>query len=145
MPHWLRVAAVFLGCVLLTGVAFAAMTQLGWISNPFAADKSVAQQPASVTSPSRGASLAADSIPSEQKEEKPVPVVKVFDNATLADILTAMSQYYELKIVFRNEAAKSIRLHFEWDQAKSIDDNIAILNGFQQITITRSGETLNIE
>ena len=109
IPRWLHVAAVFLGCVFLAGVAFAAMTRLGWIRSPFAAEKSV------------------------------------FDNTTLSDILSAMGQYYGLKVVYSTATAKAIRLHFEWDQAKSVDANIAILNGFQQISITRNGDTLNVE
>ena len=145
IPRWLHVAAVFLGCVLLAGVAFAAMTRLGWIRSPFVAEKPEVAQRASVIAVPRDTTSTADSLAPKQETKKPAPVVKVFDNATLSDILSAMGQYYGLKVVYRSESAKAIRLHFEWDQAKSIDANIAILNGFQQITITRSGDTLNVE
>ena len=136
VPRWLRVAAVFLGCVFLAGVTFAAMTRLGWIQSPFAEEKPEVAQRAPVT---------ADSLAPKQETKKPAPVVKVFDNTTLSDILSAMGQYYGLKVVYSTATAKAIRLHFEWDQAKSIDANIAILNGFQQITITRNGDSLNVE
>ncbi len=145
IPRWLHVAAVFLGCVFLAGVAFAAMTRLGWIRSPFVAEKPEVAQRASVTAVLRDTTSTADSLAPRQETKKPAPVVKVFDNATLSDILSAMGQYYGLKVVYRCESAKAIRLHFEWDQAKSVDANIAILNGFQQITITRSGDTLNVE
>ena len=145
VPRWLRVAAVFLGCVLLAGVTFAAMTRLGWIQSPFAAEKPEVAQHAPVTAALRDTTATADSITPKQETKKPAPVVKVFDNTTLSDILSAMGQYYGLKVVYRSESAKAIRLHFEWDQAKSVDANIAILNGFQQIAITRSGDTLNVE
>lgn len=145
IPRWLYVAAVFLGCVLLAGVAFAAMTRLGWIRSPFVAEKPEVAQRASVMAVPRDTASTADSLAPRQETKKPAPVVKVFDNTTLSDILSAMGQYYGLKVVYRSESAKAIRLHFEWDQAKSIDANIAILNGFQQITITRSGDTLNVE
>ena len=145
VPRWLRVAAVFLGCVFLAGVAFAAMTRLGWIRSPFAAEKSEVVQHAPVTAALRDTTATADSITPKPETKKPAPVVKVFDNTTLSDILSAMGQYYGLKVVYRSESAKAIRLHFEWDQAKSIDANIAILNGFQQISITRNGDTLNVE
>lgn len=145
IPRWLHVAAVFLGCVLLAGVAFAAMTRLGWIRSPFVAEKPEVAQRASVMAVPRDTASTADSLAPKQETKKPAPVVKVFDNTTLFDILSAMGQYYGLKVVYRSESAKTIRLHFEWDQAKSVDANIAILNGFQQITITRSGDTLNVE
>ena len=145
VPRWLHVAAVFLGCVFLAGVAFAAMTRLGWIRSPFVAEKPEVAQRAPVTAVPRDTTSTADSLAPRQETKKPAPVVKVFDNTTLSDILSVMGQYYGLKVVYRSESAKAIRLHFEWDQAKSIDANIAILNGFQQITITRSGDTLNVE
>ena len=145
VPRWLHVAAVFLGCVLLAGVAFAAMTRLGWIRSPFVAEKPEVAQRTPVTAVPHDTTSTADSLAPRQETKKPAPVVKVFDNATLSDILSAMGQYYGLKVVYRSESAKAIRLHFEWDQAKSVDANIAILNGFQQITITRSGDTLNVE
>ena len=145
IPRWLRVAAVFLGCVLLAGVAFAAMTRLGWIRSPFAAEKSEVAQRAPVMAVPRDIASTADSLAPKQETKKPAPVVKVFDNTTLSDILSAMGQYYGLKVVYSTATAKAIRLHFEWDQAKSIDANIAILNGFQQISITRNGDTLNVE
>ena len=138
-------SAVFLGCVFLAGVAFAAMTRLGWIRSPFAAEKSEVVQHAPVTAALRDTTATADSLAPKQKTKKSAPVVKVFDNATLLDILSAMGQYYGLKVVYSTATAKAIRLHFEWDQAKSIDANIAILNGFQQISITRNGDTLNVE
>lgn len=143
IPRWLHVAAVFLGCVFLAGVTFAAMTRLGWIRSPFAAEKPEVVQRAPVTAASRDTTV--DSITPKQETKKPAPVVKVFDNTTLSDILSAMGQYYGLKVVYSTATAKAIRLHFEWDQAKSIDANIAILNGFQQIAITRNGDTLNVE
>lgn len=145
IPRWLHVAAVFLGCVFLAGVAFAAMTRLGWIRSPFAAEKSEVVQHAPVTAALRDTTATADSIAPKQETKKPAPVVKVFDNTTLSDILSAMGQYYGLKVVYSTATAKAIRLHFEWDQAKSVDANIAILNGFQQISITRNGDTLNVE
>lgn len=145
LPHWLRVAAVFLGCVLLTGVALAAMTGLGWLRNPFAKEKTEVTQRTSVTASSQDTAATADSISPRQKESKPAPVVKVFDNATLADILDEMGRYYGLKVIYRNASAKAIRLHFQWDQAKGIDAALSVLNGFQQIAVTHNGNEIVVE
>ena len=145
LPRWLRVAAVFLGCVLLTGVALAAMTGLGWLHNPFATEKPEVAQRTSVKASSQDTAATADSISPRQKVSKPAPMVKVFDNATLADILDEIGRYYGLKVIYRNASAKTIRLHFEWDQAKSVDAAIAVLNGFQQIAVTHSGNEIVVE
>ena len=145
LPRWLRVAAVFLGCVLLTGVALAAMTGLGWLRNPFAKEKTEVTQRTSVTASSQDTAATADSISPRQKESKPAPVVKVFNNATLTDILDEMAHYYGLKVIYHNPSAKTIRLHFEWNQAKGIDAALAVLNGFQQIAVTHSGNEIVVE
>ena len=145
LPRWLRVAAVFLGCVLLTGVALAAMTGLGWLRNPFAKEKPEVAQRTSVTASSQDTAATADSISPRQKVSKPAPVVKVFDNATLADILDEMGRYYGLKVIYRNASAKAIRLHFQWDQAKGIDAALSVLNGFQQIAVTHNGNEIVVE
>lgn len=95
LPRWLRVAAVFLGCVLLTGVALAAMTGLGWLRNPFATEKPEVAQRTSVKASSQDTAATADSISPRQKVSKPAPMVKVFDNATLADILDEIGAQYQ--------------------------------------------------
>ena len=144
-PRWLRLAAVFLGCVLLTGVAFAAMTGLGWLRNPFDTERPEVAQRTSVKASSRDTVAAVDSISPEQKASRPAPEVKVFDNATLADILNEMGRYYGLKVIYHNTSARTIRLHFEWNQAKGIDAALAVLNGFQQITVTHSGNEIVVD
>ena len=121
------------------------MTRLGWIRSPFVAEKPEVAQRAPVMAVPRDTASTADSLAPKQETKKLAPVVKVFDNTTLSDILSAMGQYYGVKVVYSTATAKAIRLHFEWDQAKSVDANIVILNGFQQITITRNGDTLNVE
>ena len=102
---WLRVAAVFLGCVFLAGVAFAAMTRLGWIRSPFVAEKPEVAQRAPVMAVPRDTASTADSLAPKQETKKPAPVVKVFDNTTLSDILSAMGQYYGLKVVYSTATA----------------------------------------
>lgn len=56
-----------------------------------------------------------------------------------------MAEYYHVEVTYANEEAKSIRLLFEWDQKKSLDDNLVLLNSFQQININREGNKLTVD
>lgn len=146
--RWIRIAAMFIGLVFIAGVAFATMTSLGIIRNPFVKNETVVVETAKST-PKKEVAKAIkvnnDTIAQQPKAEPAKPVTKVFDNATLAGIMQEIGRYYNVEVVFANNDAKAIRLYFEWDQAKSLDENIAILNSFNQIAITRQDNTITIE
>lgn len=141
---WLKIAASFIGFLIVGTMAYAAMVSLGLVRNPFQQAPSAKteilakQETAKVAKP-----IVATKDTVTTKKEAPQTIH--FDNAELTTILGAMAKYYGVEVQFTNETAKHIRLHFEWDQAKSLDDNIQVLNSFQQITITRDGNKIVVE
>lgn len=146
--RWIRIAAMFIGFVFIAGVAFAAMTHLGIISNPFVKNETAVLD-TTKADPKKEADKVIkvnnDTITQLPKAEPAKPVTKVFDNATLVGIMQEIGNYYNVEVVFSNNDAKTIRLYFEWNQSKSLDENIAILNSFNQIVITRQDNTLLVE
>lgn len=146
--RWIRIAAMFIGFVFIVGVAFAAMTSLGIIRNPFVKNETVVVdtiKAAPKNEAAKAVKVNNDTVTQRSKADTAKPVTKVFDNATLAEIMKEIGKYYDVEVVFANNDAKTIRLYFEWDQAKSLDENIAILNSFNQIAITRQNNTITIE
>lgn len=142
--HWLKIAASFVGIILVTTLAYAAVVKWHWLgNNRLEADTFVtvsAVTPAVVDGDRKEA--VKDTIPT------PVPSpakVIVFDNKPLAEILTQMASYYHLTLTFMNAHVKGIRLHFEWNQQKGIDENIRLLNSFEHINILREGDQLKVE
>lgn len=145
--RWMRIAAMFIGFVFIAGAMFAAMTRLGIIQNPFAGNETVAVDTTkTVYQKVAGKTVKVnnDTITQQSKAEPEKPITKVFDNATLTEIMQEMGKYYQVEVVFANNDVKSVRLYFEWNQAKSLDENIEILNSFNQITITRQAGTITI-
>ncbi len=145
----MRIAAIFIGVIFVVGVAFAAMTRLGIIRNPFTRSeivavkdsvKAPAEEPQSKQAPARND--ASDTVAPANKVE---PITKVFDNTTLATILDDIGKYYGVKVFFADSEKKSTRLYFEWNQANSLDEVIDVLNSFNQITITRQDDTITVE
>lgn len=141
--QWYKIAAMFIGFVLLAGITYAAMVNLGFVSKPFNEDEVVAKD--SVTAPTITKQVENKTTTGSTKQAKATePTTKVFNNETLANILDEMGKYYGVSVVFANESSKSIRLYFEWNQSKSLDENIKVLNSFQQIEITHKGSVVTV-
>lgn len=144
--RWIRIAAMFIGFVFAAGVAFAAMASLGIIRNPFVkTETAVVNTKKSVPKKTAAKTIKVNNDTITQQAEPAKSVTKAFDNATLAEIMQEIGKYYHVEIVFANNDAKTIRLYFKWNQSKSLDENIAILNSFNQIDITRQDNTITIE
>lgn len=138
-----KIAAIFVGGILITSMAYAAAISLGIVNNPFSQSKEEqAVETSNDTIKNIVSTASNDTIPKTPKAE---PKVISFENKELPVILSAMAEYYHVEVTYANEEAKSIRLLFEWDQKKSLDDNLVLLNSFQQINITHRGNVLTVE
>ncbi len=138
----MKVAASTIGIIFIAGAAFAAAVGLGIISNPFSTKIEPKQEMIAL--------VKTDTIAEKNDTIVSMPVkqeakTQIFDNVKLEKIIAEISRYYHVEATFANEEAKHIRLYFEWDQAKSLDENIDILNSFQKITITRDNNKLTID
>ncbi len=138
-----KIAAIFVGGILITSMAYATAISLGIINNPFS--QSMEEQVVEFSNDTIKnvvSTVNKDTIPQTPKAE---PKVISFENKELPVILSAMAEYYHVEVTYANEEAKSIRLLFEWDQKKSLDDNLVLLNSFQQININREGNKLTVD
>ena len=84
-------------------------------------------------------------INSHEPDDEKSPETVVFDNETLETILTRIGSYYGYTVTFNNDAAKSLRLYFRWNQALPIEDIAASLNNFEQINLTIVDKTIKID
>ena len=141
--QWYQMAAMFIGVLFMAGITYAAMVNFGVIGNSSNKGKVVAVD--SVVAPAVTKrvenKVATDTV---MQAIKAKPTTKVYDNATLANILDEMGKFYGVNINFADEGSKSIRLYFEWNQAKSLDENINLLNSFKQIAITRKDKVVTV-
>ena len=138
-----KIAAIFVGGILITSIAYATAISLGIVNNPSSLSKEEqAVETSNDTINNKVSTVNNDTIPQTPKTE---PKVISFDNKELPVILSAMAEYYHVEVTYANEEAKSIRLLFEWDQKKSLDDNLVLLNSFQQININREGNKLTVD
>ena len=120
-PHHnrMQIAASIIGIIFLSGVALAAV-QNGWT------EQTVKQKPSADDS-----LKAVTAEPKDSLGMKPV----VFDNAELGTILTQMTDFYHVKVRYDNAETQHVRLFFNWNKTKTLEQNLAILNAFDRIQI----------
>lgn len=130
----MQIAASIIGIIFLSGVALAAV-QNGWlkfaVSDKVADNKTTTEQNVK-QKPSADDSLkAVTAEPKDSLDMKPV----VFDNAELGTILTQMTDFYHVKVRYDNADTQHVRLFFNWNKMKTLEQNLEILNAFDRIQI----------
>ncbi len=65
-----------------------------------------------------------------------------FDNQPLSEIMQVMGRWYNVNVVFANEAAMNYRFHYLCERKLGIDHAIELLNRMKNLHIVRQGETV---
>lgn len=130
-----KVAAVLVGVLLLSGIAYAAINYVrnNQQTTPARTENTVA---APLNEPATAQMAVQDSTKTERV---------VFEDKELAAMLGEMAAYYGCEVNYRSEAVKKVRLYFTWDKAMEVDDVMAMFNKFERIHITREGKRLTVE
>ena len=140
----MKIAASIVGIIFLSGVALAAV-QNGWLN--FSTSDKVVDNKAMAEQIVPSNTLANDSIkamtvePTDSLDMKPV----VFDNAELGTILMQMADFYHVKVEYMNANTQHVRLFFNWNKTKTLEQNLELLNAFDRIQIEYVEGTLMVK
>ena len=140
----MKIAASIVGIIFLSGVALAAV-QNGWLN--FSTSDKVVDNKAMAEQIVPSNTLANDSLkamtvePTDSLDMKPV----VFDNAELGTILMQMADFYHVKVEYMNANTQHVRLFFNWNKTKTLEQNLEILNAFDRIQIEYIDGTLLVK
>ena len=123
----LKFAAMFVGILMLSGIAFAAIHIVRQYQKPEV--PMVADTVTEVNSslPTLRSSLPADTI------AKAEPVV--FVNVTLDSIAKDIAAYHHLEMDLQNRQASLLRFYFVWNQEDCLQEVIEKLNMFEQVDL----------
>ena len=121
MHTWRKVAAMIIGILTLSGIAFAAVH----IVRQSHHEECPVTQVEKVVTISQA--LPTDTI------VKTEPVV--FDNVTLDSIAKDIATYHHLDMDLQNEQASLLRFYFVWNQDDSLQEVIEKLNMFEQVNL----------
>ena len=130
----LKIAAMFVGVLMLSGIAYAAVQIIRSQESGVRSQEAVVSTNTQYLSPNTQA-------PADSTQMKPI----VYEDAELATILNEIATFHQCEVVYKSEASKHIRLYFTWDQKATIDDIIGTFNKFERIHITRDNKKLIVE
>ena len=140
----MKIAASIVGIIFLSGVALAAV-QNGWFklstSDKVVEDKTVTEQTVNSKQLTNDSLKAMTVEPTDSLDMKPV----VFDNAELGTILMQMADFYHVKVEYMNANTQHVRLFFNWNKTKTLEQNMELLNAFDCIQIEYADGTLMVK
>ena len=129
-----KIAASFIGVLLASGIAFAAIQVVRNSSRP------KPQQPTTeqTTDIDPVTSLPADTVKTDTIPTEPY----IFNNVPLDSVLTAIATAHGVGVKFENDAARQLRFHFVWKREDSLTRVVEKLNTFEAVNIGIEDKTL---
>lgn len=131
----LRIAASFIGLLMLSGIAYAAIHFV-----------SIHSQQAEVQDTTAVAHKGpAPAVKLASHEVLPPCEPKTFENVPLKDIATELASVYHINIKTRNAATAALRLYYPWNPQMPLRQVVEELNRFEKVHLTLTSDTLIIE
>ena len=131
-----RAAASFIGVLLVSGIAFAAIHIVRQHQKQEAPQSEITEN---VTNPVT--TLPADTLTNDTVTVQPV----IYDNTPLEKMLPEIAAHYDVKVIFTNDEARQFRFRFVWNPQQGIDQVISDLNQFERLTLTRKDNKITVE
>ena len=129
-----KIAASFIGVLLASGIAFAAIQIVRNISTP----KPQLPTTEQATNIEPITSLPADTVKTDTIPTEPY----IFNNVPLDSVLTAIATAHGVGVKFENDASRQLRFHFVWKREDSLTRVVEKLNTFEAVNIGIEDKTL---
>ena len=133
---WMKIAASFVGVLLVSGISFAAIQIVRYAQQHTPRTEEVINttKPA-ITTPS-------DTLPTDTTAvSQPV----IYDNIPLEKMLSEIAAHYDAKVTFVNDEARGLRFRFVWNPQKGIGQVVSDLNQFERLTVTLKDDVITVE
>ena len=133
---WMKIAASFIGVLLVSGIAFAAIHIVRQHQKQEAPQSEITEN---VTNPVT--TLPADTLTNDTVTVQPV----IYDNIPLEKMLSEIAAHYDVKVIFTNDEVRGLRFRFVWNPQQGINQVISDLNQFERLTVTRKDNQIIVE
>ena len=133
---WMKIAASFIGVLLVSGIAFAAIHIVRQHQKQEAPQSEITEN---VTSPI--ATAPVDTLANDTVTVQPI----IYDNIPLEKMLPEIAAHYDVKVIFTNDEARKLRFRFVWNPQQGINQVISDLNQFERLTVTRKDNQIIVE
>ena len=141
---WMKIAASFIGVLLVSGIAFAA---IHIVRHYVGGDMPTLPQETEVAVPHQQVALD-DTVKVETTDTiapKATMEPIVFDNVPLEEMLPEIAAHYDATVTFANEKARQLRFRFVWNPQQDIDQVVSDLNQFESLTVTLVDNQITVE
>ena len=129
-----KFAAMFVGILMLSGIAFAAIH----IASHYNAPKEQETKVIKNSQPSTSSPQFAE------PDTIAAPQPKLYDNVPLGEIFEELSGYYHVNVVYQNDDAPRLRLFYQWKPEYPLKKVVEMLNNFEWIQLETENDTLFI-
>lgn len=133
---WMKIAASFIGVLLVSGIAFAAIQIVRYTQQHTPKTEEVINTPKSANV-TPADTLTTDTIATPQ------PII--YDNIPLEKMLPDIAAHYDAKVTFINDEARQLRFYFVWHPQKGIDKVVSDLNKFERLNITLNDNQITVK
>ena len=131
---WWKAAAAFIGILMVSGIAFAAIHFIRHAAD----DKGI------LNSSTEETRISNSHQQTTEADTTAMPQPKLYDNVPLGEIFKDLSDYYHVNVVYRNEDAPRLRLYYQWKPEYPLEKVVEMLNNFNWIQIQAENDTLFI-
>ncbi len=127
---WLKIAAVFVGLLMLSGISYAAYH----IAKQGNAEEHVVVKDSVTVSQPAKKQMASSKTWQEVEPSLKSPIV--FEDAELSTILKYIADKANVKVAYHNESAAHVRFYLQWEQGDSLQDIIDKINHFEKVHLS---------
>ena len=131
---WYKIAAMFIGILMLSGIAYAAISHFIKMED---------KPQVTLTERKPDIKKMEKTYGAEMTPTKKAPVV--FNNVELQQIMQYVADGYGVKVEFKNNAARTIRFYLQWEADDTLQEIIDKINHFEKVRLTLNEETITIE
>jgi len=133
---WMKIAASFVGVLLVSGITFAAIQIVRYAQQHTPRTEEV------INTPKRANTTPSDTLPTDTTAvSQPV----IYDNIPLEKMLSEIAAHYDAKVTFVNDEARGLRFRFVWNPQKGIGQVVSDLNQFKRLTVTLKDDVITVE
>ena len=133
---WMKIAASFIGVLLVSGIAFAAIQIIRY------AQQNTPKTEEVINTPKPANDTPTDTLTTDTTAA-PQPII--YDNVPLEKMLPEIAAHYDAKVTFVNDEARQLRFRFVWNPQKGIDQVVSDLNQFERLTVTLNDNQITVK
>ena len=131
---WYKIAAMFIGILMLSGIAYAAISHFIKMED---------KHQVTLTERKPDIKKMEKTYGAEMTPTKKAPVV--FNNVELQQIMQYVADGYGVKVEFKNNAARTIRFYLQWEADDTLQEIIDKINHFEKVHLTLNEDTITIK